>query len=99
LKKYSPVEIVNRTNNALKSYNPRFNALFLKQPSLIEFTMIIEKESREQAQIRQDIVTGRKQDPERKDIWILTIPESYIQFKEEYYYLGNINPIATTTSK
>jgi hypothetical protein len=31
----SPVEIVNRTNNALESYNPRFNALFLKQPTLI----------------------------------------------------------------
>jgi hypothetical protein len=94
-----PVEIVNRTNNALESYNRRFNALFLKEPKLIEFAMIIEKESREQAQIRQDIVTGRKQEPERKDIWIPTIPESYIQFKEEYYYLGNINPITTTTSK
>ena len=95
----SPVEIVNRTNNALESYNRRFNALFLKQPMLIEFAMIIEKESREQAQIRQDIVTGRKQEPERKDIWIPTIPESYIQFKEEYYYLGNIDLITTTTSK
>ncbi len=61
--------------------------------------MIIEKESREQAQIRQDILTGRKQEPERKDIWIPTIPESYIQFKEEYYYLGKINPMTTTTSK
>jgi hypothetical protein len=39
----SPVEIVNRTNNALESYNGRFNALFLKQPMLIEFAMIIEK--------------------------------------------------------
>jgi hypothetical protein len=95
----SPVEIVNRTNNALESYNRRFNALFLKQPMLIEFAMIIEKESREQAQIRQDIVTGRKQEPRRKDIWIPTIPESYIQFKEEYYYLGNINPITTTITK
>ena len=80
----SPVEIVNHTNNALESYNCRFNALFLKQPMLIEFAMIIEKESREQAQIRQGIVTGRKQEPERKDIWTPTIPESYIQFKEEY---------------
>ena len=95
----SPVEIVNRTNNALESYNRRFNALFLKQPTLIEFAMIIEKESREQAQIRQDIVTGRKQEPNRKDIWIPTIPESYFQFKEEYYYLGKIDPITTTTSK
>ncbi len=95
----SPVEIVNRTNNALEAYNHRFNALFLKQSMLIEFAMIIEKESREQAQIRQDIITGRKQKPERKDIWIPTIPESYIQFKGEYYYLGNINPITTTTSK
>jgi hypothetical protein len=66
---------------------------------LIEFAMIIEKESREQAQIRQDIVTGRKQEPERKDIWIPTIPESYIQLKEEYYYLGKINPMTITTSK
>ena len=74
-------------------------ALFLKQPTLIEFAMIIEKESREQAQTRQDIVTGRKQEPNRKDIWIPTIPESYFQFKEEYYYLGKIDPITTTTSK
>ena len=95
----SPVEIVNRTNNALESYNRRFNALFLKQPMLIEFAMMIEKESREQAQTRQDIVTGRKQEPNRKDIWIPTIPESYFQFKEEYYYLGKIDPITTTTSK
>jgi hypothetical protein len=95
----SPVEIVNRTNNALESYNRRLNALFLKQPTLIEFAMIIEKESREQAQIRQDIVTGRKQEPNRKDIWIPTIPESYFQFKEEYYYLGKVDPITTTTSK
>jgi hypothetical protein len=59
----------------------------------------LRKKSREQAQIRQDIVTGRKQDPERKDIWIPTIPEFYIQFKEEYYYPGKIDPMTTTTSK
>jgi hypothetical protein len=65
----SPVEIVYRNNNVLESYIPRtagwsyncrFNALFLKQPSLIEFAMIIEKESREQARHRKKARTRKE---------------------------------------
>ena len=36
----APLQIVNRTNNALESYNCRFNKIFSKQPTLIEFTML-----------------------------------------------------------
>jgi hypothetical protein len=42
----TPLEIVNHTNNSLESYNCRFNDIFSKQPTLIEFAMLIEKESR-----------------------------------------------------
>ena len=68
----APLEIVNCTNNALESYNRRFNKIFSKQPVRIEFTILIEIESRHQAQIRQDIITGRKGSPkgeENLDPW------------------------------
>jgi hypothetical protein len=83
----TPLEIVNHTNNALESYNCRFNKIFSKQPTLIEFALLIEEESRRQAQIRQDINIGKKREPERKKIWIPDVPELYLQFKEEFPYL------------
>ena len=39
-------KLMNRTNNGLESYNRRFNELFKKQPSLLEFVTIVEEESR-----------------------------------------------------
>jgi hypothetical protein len=43
-------EMVNFTNNALESYNKRFNSLFPKKPTLMEFVQIVEQESRFQAE-------------------------------------------------
>jgi hypothetical protein len=60
----SNTKIVNRTNNALESYNQRFDALFCKTPTQIEFAMIMKAKSRQQAQIRQDIITRKKQEPD-----------------------------------
>ena len=102
-----PLQIVNRTNNALESYNRRFNKIFSKQPTLIKFAMLIEEESRHQTQIRQDIITGKKREPKRTKIWIPELPESYLQFKEEFLYLGSpismvdnaLKDAADTTSK
>ncbi len=95
----APLQIVNRTNNALESYNRRFNEIFSKQPTLIEFAMLIEEESRHQAQFRQDIITGRKRETERMKIWIPDVPESYLQLKAEYHYLGDASPTAEKAPK
>jgi hypothetical protein len=46
--------------------------------------MLIKEESRHQAQFRQDIITGKKREPEKTKIWIPDVPESYLQFKAEY---------------
>jgi hypothetical protein len=46
---------VNRTNNALEHYIWRFNDLFPKQPSRIEFVQILEEESRNQAAELEEI--------------------------------------------
>ncbi len=87
-------DIVNRTNNALKSYNRRFNALFCKTPSLIEFAMIIETESRQQAATRQDIITGKKREPIRNETWFPVIPKCYYEFKENEMFV-----LSTTIKK
>ena len=42
--------MVNRTNNTLDFYNKRFNGLLDKQPTLLEFVQIIEKETQFQAE-------------------------------------------------
>jgi hypothetical protein len=95
----APLQIVNCTNNALESYNRRFNKIFSKQPTLIEFAILIEEESRLQAQFRQDIITGKKSEPERTKIWIPDVPESYLQFKAEYHYLGAAIPTVEEAPK
>ena len=42
--------MVSRTNNTLDCYNKRFNGLLDKQPTLLEFVQIIEKETQFQAE-------------------------------------------------
>ena len=37
------VDMVNRTNNALERYICRFNDMFFKQPTVIEFVQLVEK--------------------------------------------------------
>jgi hypothetical protein len=65
---------------------------------LIEFAMLIEEE-RHQAQFRQDIITGKKREPKRTQIWIPDVPESYLQFKAEYHYLGDAIPTVEKAPK
>ena len=52
-------ELMNRTNNNLKIRNKRFNGLFEKNPSLLEFCEVVEAESRYQAQFLEDTRMGR----------------------------------------
>ena len=52
-------ELMNCTNNILDSYNKRFNGLFEKNPSLLEFCEVVEAESRYQAQFLEDTRMGR----------------------------------------
>jgi hypothetical protein len=47
--------MVNRTNNALESYNHQFNHLFPKIPTLIEFVQLVEQETRDRAE-KLDII-------------------------------------------
>ncbi len=87
-------DIVNRTNNVHSSHNRRFNALFCKTPSLIEFAMIIETESRQQAVTSQDIITGKKREPYRNETWFPVIPKCYYEFNENVMFV-----LSTTIKK
>ncbi len=49
------LQMANRTNNALERYNPRFNSIFLKTPSLIEFNELVKNETLRQEDILNDI--------------------------------------------
>jgi hypothetical protein len=56
--------------------------------------MIIEKESRQQSETRQDIITGKKREPYRNETWFPVIPQCYYKFKEKEMYL-----LSTTIKK
>ena len=75
---------VNRTNNALESYNRRFQELFKRggKVKLLEFVEITEKESRQQAQYLDDIRNGRRKQPTRDNNCIPKIPVEYLAFKQ-----------------
>jgi hypothetical protein len=73
---------VNRTNNALESYNRRFNDLFHKKPSLIEFVQILEAESRKQAAELEDIRKSRRVKPMYHERTIPAIPAAYVAFRD-----------------
>jgi hypothetical protein len=73
--------MVNRTNNALKCYNRRFNSIFLKMPSLIEFNELVKKESLRQKDILNDIHSGRRCEKDHREVGIPDIPLSYYEFK------------------
>ena len=75
------IQMVNRTNNALDQYNKRFNALFPKKPSLIEFVQIAEAESRYQADMLQQVRTNRQEEVERDEPTIPIIDPAYYVFK------------------
>ncbi len=75
------LQMVNRTNNALECYNCRFNSIFLKTPSLIEFNELVKNESLQQEEILNDIRSGRHRDKDCQKMWIPDIPLSYYDFK------------------
>jgi hypothetical protein len=80
------LQMVNRTNNALESYNRRFNSIFLKTPSLIEFNELVKNESLRQEDILNDIRAGRRREKDHPEVWIPEIPLSYYEFKREQEY-------------
>jgi len=75
------IELVNRTNNGLERYNPKFNGLFPKRPSLIEFVQTLEKESWAQADRRVQIIGGKEVEVKRPEPTIPKIPAAYQQYK------------------
>ena len=84
------IPMVNRTNNSLECYNRRFNSLFPKTPSIIEFVQVIEKESRYQAEKLDNIRSGKRAEVERGQLWIPEIPKAY------YNLQGTLEPSGQT---
>ena len=77
------IEMVNHTNNSLERYNWKFNGLFPKRPSLIEFVQILEVESCAQADHRAQINSGKEVEVERPEPTIPKIPAAYRQYKSK----------------
>ena len=76
------LELTNRTNNALESYNRRFNNLFNKKPpTLIEFVQICEKESWFQAIQLRSIRENKRPEVDREQATIPDIDPEYYIFK------------------
>jgi hypothetical protein len=75
---------VNRTNNGLESYNDRFNNLFpgKHRPSLIDFVVKVEEESRRQAAELDDIRKGRRAKPTYQKKTIPSIPPIYWAYRQ-----------------
>ena len=75
------LDMVNRTNNGLESYNHQFNALFSQKPALIAFVHGVEEESWYQAQKYDDVRTGKMREPTRHiEQTIPLIPSAYDSF-------------------
>ncbi len=73
--------MVNRTNNGIESYNRHFGALFPKKPTLIAFVSTVEEESYKQAQIHDNIRTGKMKESKRLiKQTIPSIPSTYDRF-------------------
>ena len=75
------MEMVNRTNNALERYSKRFNGLFPKKPSLVEFFQNVEVESRWQAERLNDLRSEKAQQKDHAEPTIPEISEEYKQWK------------------
>jgi hypothetical protein len=67
-------------NNGIESYNRRFGALFPTKPTLIAFVSAVEQESRRQAQMHDDVGTGKMKEPKRFEQSIPSIPSAYDRF-------------------
>ena len=70
-------EAMKLTNNGLRIYNNRFNGLFDKKPSLLEFCEVFEAERRYQAQVLEDIRMGRMYRPTYQGVSIPAVPQAY----------------------
>ena len=78
----SIIKIVNRTNNALESYNKQFNSLFSKIPTPIKFVLLVEEETRCQADTLQNIKTGKNREEVWGDVGTPEISDSYYAHKD-----------------
>jgi hypothetical protein len=75
------IQMMNRTTNALESYNHPFNNLFFKIPMLIEFVQLVEQETRDKAEKLDLIQSGKCHELVRDKIWVPGIPLEYHDFK------------------
>jgi hypothetical protein len=89
----SYIEMQNRTNNAVESYNCRFNRLFSKQPNLIEFVELVREDTKRQYETVELIRTGMKKEPNHKKVFVPDIPQEYYDFKD--YVNTNANQSLT----
>ena len=78
-------DYVNRTNNALESYNRCYQDLFPTcghKVRLTEWVEITQQDSRYQAEQLEDIRRGRRKQPTHKGSAIPELPAEYLLFKE-----------------
>ncbi len=76
-------DLLNRTNNAMESYNRAFNSNFDKKPSLIEFVEKTEQESRAVEDRLDGIRKHKEKRPDYRAPTIPEIPNAYTAFKAE----------------
>jgi hypothetical protein len=75
------IECRNRTNNAIESYNRRFNGLFEGKPNLLTFVQILEEESRFQARQIDDVRMNRSRSNGHLDVTIPPVRPDYAIYK------------------
>ena len=80
------LEVQQRANNALENYNGRYGDLFSKQPSLLEYVEITERESRDQVQQLRMAQTHHSKRKVYKEAMPAedAVPKAYKDFAAEY---------------
>ncbi len=73
--------------------------MFLKQPTVIEFVQIVEKESRYQALKLDFIRSGKRSEEERDDVWVPEIPSSYIRYRDGFFNESSDTTLTTDKEK
>jgi hypothetical protein len=92
------MKMVNRTNNVLECYNKRFNGLFDKQPTIIEFVQIVEGNTIPGTTI-QDIRAGKHREVQCENGWVPDISLAYYHFKNSMSTPVEAISTPTKTSK
>ena len=92
------MKMVNRTNNVLECYNKRFNGLFDKQPTIIEFVQIVEGNTIPGTTTSR-YLSGKTSEVQRENVWVPDISLAYCHFKNSMSTPVEAISTPTKTSK